>query len=322
VLVILTPNSVGGEGIVGVSLVDGVVRSTGPLEINVTTHCNLRCHACSHLSPVAGVWQVEPDVLKADLIALSKAYRPSYVRLLGGEPLLHDRLSEVLEAVKASGISPVTQICSNGLLISRVDEAVWSYVDELELSIYPVRGYDRDWLSMLQEIAGRGVNLKLELISNFRESFAAEKNPDVDLVRRIYRTCMIAHTWLCHTLHNGVFYKCPQAAFVSELKSMPPETDGVKVHAEAGSLASQLYSYLTTSEYLETCAYCLGSAGALSPHHQVPRVMWLPHPSLGPAELVDYDFLAELEASGPLPDGCSQGISFDELAELACGRSA
>ncbi|HEY3952561.1 MAG TPA: hypothetical protein VGM53_04240, partial [Streptosporangiaceae bacterium] len=70
--------------------------------VNVTEHCNLRCRSCAHLSPVLPKHFVDPGSLCSDLTALSKSYRVNVLKILGGEPLLHPDLPEVLLAARES----------------------------------------------------------------------------------------------------------------------------------------------------------------------------------------------------------------------------
>ncbi|CAN3977812.1 radical SAM protein [Kitasatospora purpeofusca] len=303
-----------------VSVIDGLVVSSGPVEINLTTHCNLRCRACSHLSPAAKPWHVDVDVLAADLEHLSRVYRPAYLRLLGGEPLLHNRLIDVLKAVRGSGIADTVQMCSNGLLLERADDAVWDLLDELELSIYPVRGYSRAWLDKLREIEARGVRLKLELVSAFRESYTVTPVADPDLVARIHRTCMPAHEWLCHTLHEGVLYKCPQSVMFHLVGGFERAEGnaGVDIRDFRPSLTEDVHAYLTSPDPLGACSHCFGSVGVLAGHVQKPRRGWLSQDQGDgdPASLVDMEFLGTLERNGPQDDGCTASAGLDELAQV------
>ncbi|MBR5637205.1 MAG: hypothetical protein IKW81_09780, partial [Pseudobutyrivibrio sp.] len=66
------------------------------LEYHVADHCNLNCSSCVHFSPLVK----EPtftdfDKLECDLMQLKrKVHYFDAIRILGGEPLLNDRLSD------------------------------------------------------------------------------------------------------------------------------------------------------------------------------------------------------------------------------------
>src|SRR5882724_1840135 len=106
---------------------DARIRSHG-CEINVADHCNISCRGCSHLSPVSAESFADPEGVYRDLSRLAAHYVAHHVRLLGGEPLLHRGLVEVIAAVRASGISGRVRILTNGLLLPRQTEAFWEAV--------------------------------------------------------------------------------------------------------------------------------------------------------------------------------------------------
>lgn len=105
-------------------VVDGKIRNAA-CEINVVEHCNLSCRGCSHLSPIAPKYFVDPQSLLRDLTMLARVYQVDFVRLLGGEPLLHPNLTAVMDTIEASGIASRICLVTNGLLLSRMDEHLW-----------------------------------------------------------------------------------------------------------------------------------------------------------------------------------------------------
>ena len=87
------------------------------LEINAVRHCNLSCRSCSHSSPIAEKENIDPSVVGKDLRSLSRFLKCQVVRILGGEPLLHPSLKELLKEVKCSNISANICLVTNGILL-------------------------------------------------------------------------------------------------------------------------------------------------------------------------------------------------------------
>ena len=52
-----------------------------------------------------------------DLAVARDVLRPRYFKLVGGEPLLHPRLPELLDVARASGIAEVYSVTTNGVLL-------------------------------------------------------------------------------------------------------------------------------------------------------------------------------------------------------------
>ena len=106
-------------------------------EINIVEHCNLRCRACTHLSPVLPKHFVDPGALCADLTALARSYHADVLKILGGEPLLHPNLPDVMRAARESQVADKLEIWTNGLLLPRMERVVWEMVDGVRISLYP-----------------------------------------------------------------------------------------------------------------------------------------------------------------------------------------
>ena len=69
-----------------------------PLEFHLVDHCNLNCRHCAHYSPVA-----EPRFATMDEVAeacrVASIIRPKRFHVLGGEPLLHPGIDEIMDYI-------------------------------------------------------------------------------------------------------------------------------------------------------------------------------------------------------------------------------
>ena len=273
-------------------VIDGRIQAEA-CEINVVHHCNLSCRSCSHLSPVSPRLAVDPDAVHRDLAALAPHYRPKHVRLVGGEPLLHPALADVVAAVRRSGISDRIRMITNGVLLARMTPAVWDGIDELHVSLYPGHLVDeagrRRWNARAAE---HGVEMYWKRFDSFRESYSEAGTSDAALVRRIYESCQIAHVWHCHNVVDGHFYKCPQSYFVPEL--LGRGGDGLPISGRP-TLGRDLLAFLEDPEPLRSCANCLGSVGRRLQHEQVPRRAFRGAQSAPTKDLLDGEFLERLE---------------------------
>ncbi|MBQ9003795.1 MAG: hypothetical protein IJ087_18270, partial [Eggerthellaceae bacterium] len=75
------------------------------LDVQVCDHCNLRCAGCLHFAPLAeesflDVKAYEHDLQRLASISGIEGYFGS-VALMGGEPLLHPRLVDVVRITRA-----------------------------------------------------------------------------------------------------------------------------------------------------------------------------------------------------------------------------
>src|SRR5215472_12271188 len=210
-------------------------------EVNVVEHCNLRCRSCAHLSPVLPKHFVDPEALCSDLTVLARSYHANVLKILGGEPLLHPGLPEIMMAARKSQVADKLDTC--------VDLA-----------------------------RQNNVSIRYKRYQAFQESYSEQGTEDPELVQRIYTTCNSAHRWRCHTVANGWFFKCAQGYMVPRGMSLGPEAtyrNGIQIDDSPG-FRDRLLSYLTSPEPLPSCRNCLGSAGRYIEHQQVRREEFRP----------------------------------------------
>ena len=245
---------------------DGVIR-TAKLEFNLAAHCNFACEECSHFSPYLAPSLADYASFVRDLKALSKVFRAQRFRFVGGEPFLHKKILDYVEAVRGSGIASAIEVCSNGSLVNKVGDAVFRAIDKLSISWYPDDRCQEDKIDLArQKCREHNVQLKVERIERFRMMQLDVAITDDDLVDRIYRSCQIAHSWGCSTFLNGHFYLCSRPIFLGQyLAHNNPEhghtsrTEGVALHES--DLLGRLQAYLGRAEPLPSCRYCLGTVG-------------------------------------------------------------
>lgn len=283
----------------GVRIVDGKIVPNYACQTEIVSHCNLSCRDCNHLSPIAKKGFVDPESLQRDFAILAKVYKPLFVYLTGGEPLLHPDIIPVIKAVRASGISDRIRVLTNGVLLPRMKDEFWASIDHLEISVYPDSRIDTAMVERWKDQAKAfGVLLEIYDFKEFRRSFSRRGSDDKALVERIYRACKPAHVWGCHYIQNGYVYKCPQSLFIPRMLALSEEEgtrDGIRLRDEPG-FRDELYAYLTSPEPLHACRNCLATAGVQRPLVQARPKDWLSHQE-GPLEsMVDYDELARIEA--------------------------
>jgi organic radical activating enzyme len=103
-------------------------------EIDIVQGCNLRCEQCSHFSPYRSGFSTKEEIV-GWLKAWNQKIRPNVINLLGGEPFLHPDLAEIIR--ESSHIFPDSkiEITTNGLLLSRIDSAVFDALREVRVKV-------------------------------------------------------------------------------------------------------------------------------------------------------------------------------------------
>lgn len=242
-------------------------------------------------------WFADPKNISRDLSCLAKSYHCEFVKVLGGEPLLHPRLTEIIQAIRESSIANRIVLCTNGSLLNQSNDELWSMVDEIEISVYPARAISNKELNDFRcRAKDHGIKLSVRLSPVFRESYAELGTNDGNLIDRIFRTCKIAHVWRCHTVHEGFFYRCPQSYFLHRLQNGNPEDseDGLRIRDDK-NFVDELYRNLTSTRGPAACRWCLGTVGHRFAHEQIPRQRWHDLAKKPTEALIDWQLLAALE---------------------------
>jgi hypothetical protein len=166
-------------------------------------------------------------------------------------------------------------------------------VDEIHISSYPDAPRPSD--ATLSEIAAYiRAPITIQDFDAFRWHRTAPRQ-DYSLTNRIFSTCQLYHSWDCHTLIDGWFYPCPQAALWGNAPG-----DGVDLLSPNTDQQARLTEVLGRTRPLQTCTQCLGSVGRLIPH----RLGWRRNPDWRPTSELDGGFLQLLEGDPDAHNHC------------------
>lgn len=289
------------------------------LEIQAVDHCNLSCASCDKFSPVSPRYAEPLASLIPAMRSLSRVYHVKTLRVMGGEPTLRADLEALLAEARSTGISDSIRVVSNGTLPETFTPAVLSKIDSVELSLYPGFTWPvRELHEFKARLKQHGVKLFLRDTRGFVMAYSERGARDPGLVERLYRTCKSAHQWRCQGLYAGHFFKCSRSLNIDRLLRHDPDfSSGVRITEEDG-LLNQLTSYLGDAKNpLPACTFCLGVAGKMITHSQVPRSKWRDAHAGWSEELVDHEALAAHEQNREYGASClntdivSEGFAVD-----------
>ncbi len=235
-------------------------------EINLTEHCNLKCAGCNHASHLLPKKFVDLETVRRDLERLATVLLLDELKLVGGEPLLHPQLLDILRIARASGVAKQLTLVTNGVLLHKLpDEAYW-LIDRLWVSRYPGVKVQFDLAALQKKCAQHDIVLWHKETNEFQLSLINRPIEDARVVQEIFDQCAYAHVWSCHTIYEGRYYKCSPAPFVPArvgLLGQPfteEPADFVDLHA-ATDLRQALERYLADRRPLTACRYCLSHLG-------------------------------------------------------------
>jgi len=119
------------------------ITKSFPLEVHITEHCNLNCKGCNHFSSLAREEYLEPADYEKDIARLSQLTKSFFaIKLLGGEPLLHPKVTDFFDITRKYYPKTPVQITTNGILLTKQPEQFWQSCRKnnimISISQYPI----------------------------------------------------------------------------------------------------------------------------------------------------------------------------------------
>ena len=230
--------------------------------LNILDHCNLRCRGCDHFAAIAEKRFVDLEDISRDLRKMSALTdgRVARIGVMGGEPLLHPQLREILAEARRNFPDTQIQLVSNGLLMNRQTDAFWEVCRdnriEIEVTRYPI---DLDHEKMEQTAQKWGV--AFYYYGKTGETVKTSYKMPLDVTGR---QNPIESFWDCYhanqlpLLMEGKFYPCTVAPNVRHFN----KKFGTNMALEAGDYLEldkvgtmdEVYRFLCTPKPF--CRYC------------------------------------------------------------------
>jgi hypothetical protein len=229
------------------------------LETDITTACQLSCVACNHSVPLwrrRGPMTADPVQVEADLTRLARIAHADRWGALGGEPLLHHRLVDILRIARVSGVADRIEVWSNGLLLQRQRPDFWRAFDVLVLSVYPGKhdAASLEWIT--RKCGDEGIELVAKderHAPNFRTMLEPRPTEPEATATKFARCFFRAFSRVANA---GYFFTCCCAPHLPTLvQGRTYGADGVPI---AGLDEQTLGEYLSRSEPLGCCTICAG----------------------------------------------------------------
>jgi hypothetical protein len=182
------------------------------LILNILDHCNLNCISCDHFAAIAKERFVSSDKITCDIARMAELFNDTIGRIaiMGGEPLLHPQLKEILIKARMYFPNTLIQLVTNGILLLKQDVGFWTVCRENNIVIvntkYPIE-LDYDAICNMAK--------KYEVIFEYRNNTEKKiktmyKIPlDISGVqnpRKSFSKCFHANS--CVLLMEGKIYTC------------------------------------------------------------------------------------------------------------------
>lgn len=181
-------------------------------EIHLVEHCNLNCKSCDNFSPLANpeyvdLKEFEKEMMRMSLLSVNQITK---IRLLGGEPLLHPQVNELLKISRIYFPNTQLLLTTNGILLNKMNDEFWRVCSEnniiIEITYYPINLDRESYHRKADEF-----NVKIIPFDNVKTSIKiTHRNPvnDKKDQDKCYNYERCYQRWRCISLKDGKIYPC------------------------------------------------------------------------------------------------------------------
>lgn len=190
---------------------------------NILDHCNLRCKGCDHFACIADEKFYSYENVASDIRRVAEIFNGDYVMkiaIMGGEPLLHPELLDILKEVRTNFPFSIIRLSTNGILLLKQREDFWRVCRENDITIvntkYPI---NLDYEAMKKKACSENVRFQFfegsgeDIVKHsFKKiiNINGDSNPTDSFSR-----CHISNYG--NFVLEGKFYGCPFSAQSSRI---------------------------------------------------------------------------------------------------------
>jgi len=234
-------------------------------EIPIIFSCNLNCNWCCLLSPyMKKVPLLTLEEVEATCSGWSQKLQLQEARIIGGEPLLHPNITEILD-IFGEYWKPPTQILilTNGLLLETMSETFFEQLEKwnviLRITIQHNRFREQIMNSCHRLREGSFHFLDHDVSGSWRKLYQLEEGTPKLFVsdsKKAHEACSFKH--ICRAIINNELYQCTIFAYMRKCYDYGIiNDDRLLIHKPATLDMSpdELQQWLD-ADYSESCCVC------------------------------------------------------------------
>lgn len=229
------------------------------IEIPITTRCTLKCAECVNLIQFyKKPYHIPEEDIISDIRKLSNVSKEIlWLRILGGEPLLHPGLANIIEQILPLTNIKTIQIVTNGTLL--FDERMVNLLKNNKRLSVDISNYEEmsskqgELIKQLEDNNIKYYTQKERIFWTAQADCSCRKRSK-DEIKDILSKCSMD----CISLLNGEIHLCPRSSHGMDLGIVPRNKRDYYNLRQMKSIKEgkkQLYNLLNTDS-ISACNYC------------------------------------------------------------------
>ena len=231
------------------------------LEVKIVEHCNFRCRGCAAFSNIASKSEYGIKEYESDIKRISELLDNIYIiRLLGGEPLLSDKIIDYLSITRKYLPNTNIKLVTNGYILHKMDDIFFQCLKDnsihVDISNYVNKaiknkqGYYIDF----NKLISNNVSFRDRKTRHFEIKLDAQKNNDINVT---FKNCR--DRIQCNNMFHGKIYPCSTSCSIHHYDakfntSFFNSVNGMDIYQE-NLTGKDILDYLNTPiDFCKNCA--------------------------------------------------------------------
>ncbi len=231
--------------------------------VDIASHCNLNCKYCDHFSPLSDEIYADLNDLKKHFRRISGLLNVGMIGLMGGEPLLHPDIADVLKITRRIFKNSIITLRTNGILLEKQPDKFWQICSRYNIYVvitkYPIKLNYKIIYQKAQEY-GVSVSYIFDRESGCKKmyKFIFDMNGKQD-AGEMAEICW-QNKGNCTYFNNGCFYPCSIAGNVNKFNKffnqnlIVSSDDYIDIYKIKRGGGKKIINFINTA--IPFCRYC------------------------------------------------------------------
>lgn len=227
------------------------------IEMPITTKCSLRCRECANLIQYYDNGEfLDYKRLINDTHKLCQVAKGiNTLRILGGEPLLHPYLKEIIEGILKNKNIENIQIVTNGTMLFKDDMLRSLRNKRVSVAISNYGKLSRNYNSLIEQLSDNGIKFwNRKTMEWTPQGDCSYRNKSQKELERILKECRSD----CISILDGNIHLCPRSSHGHDLKIFNADANDyvdLRKHKSRRLLKKDLFKLLNRKS-IAACNYC------------------------------------------------------------------
>lgn len=187
------------------------------IQVRIVDHCNLNCKNCGSVcNKNVEPWYIDKDEYKRDLVRLRDLfYHIGRIKLLGGEPLLHPQLDEIIDITREVFGDSEIEIATNGILVNKLQQKILDSMAKNNAIVH-ISEYETTskMMNRIQEVLNENhIRWYSHKCDVFFKSLTDCADKDA---QKAFELCEVQRE--CMNLKRGRLYRCSKAEGIEKIE--------------------------------------------------------------------------------------------------------